>query len=203
MARVMVLGAADLRQALGVLSQRVFNDAVRPGLRDGAKVLAEAVRSEIVSSFASDGDAPHLADAVKVRAQKRRRRGMVAFVVLTGSREELGIPKTTKSGTPRGYYPAALNFGWAWSRGPGKRRIGRRKVADGTDRGGVSAALGERLRAAEVGTKTVPANPFMERAFARAKEPALAAVNARVRERLKEMRVKAGGGPTGPAEVPA
>lgn len=181
-----VIGAAELRSALAVLPQKLLGQVMRPALRAAAKVMADGVRHEIQATFDPEGGPGpgHLADTIRVRAQKRKR-GSVGMVVLTGTKAELGIPERTRSGDPRGYYPTSLQYGWRWSR-KSLARYRRARKRSGTDLGGLSA-----VAAAEFGTKTIPANPFMTRAFSRSKPAALQVIEVEVNRGLATLKKKA------------
>lgn len=103
-----VTGVDQLLKVLQQMPAKLRNKALRPAVRDGAKlVLAKA--KELVPVDADGHQLPggkHLRDTLKVRANPGKKRGEISLRVMTGTREELGIPATEK-----GYYPFALEYG--------------------------------------------------------------------------------------------
>lgn len=103
-----VTGVDPLLKVLQQMPAKLRNKALRPAVRDGAKlVLAKA--KELVPVDADGHQLPggkHLRDTLKVRANPGRKRGTIEFRIFTGTRAELGIPSTEK-----GYYPFALEYG--------------------------------------------------------------------------------------------
>ena len=103
-----VTGLDPLLRKLSSLPTRVQGKVVRPAARDGTKIVAEEVKRLVpvdADGHQLDGG-QHLRKTIKVRAVKGRRRGSINYKVMTGTREELGIPAGEK-----GYYPAALEYG--------------------------------------------------------------------------------------------
>lgn len=103
-----IAGIDPLLAKLSALPTKVQGKVVRPAAREGTKMVAEAVKEMVPVD--ADGHqlegGKHLRDTIKVRAVKGRKRGRIAFKVMTGTRQELGIPAGEK-----GYYPAALEYG--------------------------------------------------------------------------------------------
>jgi HK97 gp10 family phage protein len=107
-----VTGIDELLVKLRALPPKVQGKVVRPALRQGTKTVADMAK-QIVPVEADGHQLPggkHLRDTIKVRAVPGRKRGEIALRVVTGTREELGIPPLEK-----GYYPFALEYGsLAW-----------------------------------------------------------------------------------------
>ena len=186
---ITVIGEEELQKAFGVLPVKLRNRIMRPSLRRGAYVVAEAMEAEARAALTKSGSpAPHLAEFFHVRARKTRRVGSVGIVIWTGRKSELEIPETTKDGQPRGYYPTAIEYGWRPSRrGTARKRQKLRATLKkhGTDRGGITAATFAQL---ELGSRAVPANPFMHRAIDASKTAAFDAIAAEAAERLAKLQ---------------
>lgn len=187
---VQIEGYEKAARALEALPLKLQRKVLRPAMRDGAKVIATAATREALTSFGSANPAPHLADTIRVRAG-RGKRGEIRLVVTTGKRSELDIPELTKSGTPRGYYPTALEFGWtpglnrrselnrladSLRASPGSRRIKR----------GSSAAAALRAAKRSLDARKVPGNPFMLRAFNASAAAAKEAIGQGIGNRIQE-----------------
>lgn len=175
---VYVLNADEVVRSLEVLPARLRAKILRPALEAGADVIAAAIQAEAPRHLGK------LAATITSRKRKKRRVGSVGWVVwIGGTRDQLGVPATTKQGTPRGYYPAAINYGWK------PRRRGRRRISKAamslTAKGRARLAL-----EAEFGTRRVPANPYVTRGFQMAKAQALAVIEAKVKEGLVKMLSK-------------
>lgn len=103
-----VEGVDPLLNRLKELPAKIRNKHLRQSMRKGGKtVLAKA--KELVPVDADGHQLPggkHLRDTLKLRTVKARRRGEMSFRVMTGTRQELGIPSDEK-----GYYPFALEYG--------------------------------------------------------------------------------------------
>ena len=103
-----VTGVEQLLKVLQQFPPKLQKQALRPAMRDGSKIVAAKVR-EFVPVDADGHQHPggkHLRDTIKVRANPGRKRGVIEFRVMTGNREELGIPANDPT-----YYPNALEFG--------------------------------------------------------------------------------------------
>jgi HK97 gp10 family phage protein len=187
-----VIGVPELQQAFALLPTKIQGKVLRPGLRAGAKVFRDAVEAEAPRRTGA------LATHVHVRASKRRKNGNVGMIVITGTREELGIPEETKAGTPRGYYPTAIQYSYRHGRGPSTRFDGfmhDRKTGEVLlDKSGQPRKRYRRLSDEEFGSKRIPANPFMTRAFEGSKQDAIDAVSAEISRRIADLTTKAVGG---------
>lgn len=103
-----VTGVDPLLKRLTELPKKLRNKHLRKSMRKGGKtVLAKS--KELVPVDADGHQLPggkHLRDTLKLRVAKPRNRGEISFKVMTGTRQELGIPADEK-----GYYPFALEYG--------------------------------------------------------------------------------------------
>lgn len=181
-----VLGLGDVEAQFAHLPEAIQARILTPALRAGAKVFQAAAVSEAPRFTGA------LAEHFTVRSMSSRRKGVVKLAVLTGKKSDLGIPETTKSGAPRGYYPTAIMYGWHPGNRAGSKRIQKVAVYNtrGRKKGDVYEAW-QRLSAAEFGTRKVPPNPFMRRAFEASKSAALAAVAAAMRQQIPRVLEKA------------
>jgi hypothetical protein len=103
---IRVLGDKALSKALRQLPDKVERRVLRTAMRSAFKTTLERARSLVpVQSGA-------LKRSLKLRARRGGRR-RIAFAVFSGGRGELGLPERTKAGRTRGYYPAAIEFGWS------------------------------------------------------------------------------------------
>lgn len=94
-----LIGDKKLARKFDKMPKRVQGRTVRRGLRAGAKLIqASALR--LVPE-----DTGALAGTIKVRSG-RRRRGRINMIIVTGTRDELGID----SADPY-YYPAVVEYG--------------------------------------------------------------------------------------------
>lgn len=171
-----VEGSADLMRAFDALPASFQAKVLRPALRAGAKAVLPVVEREAPRFSGA------MAQSFGVRSAGNSRRGLVRFVVASGTKAELHIHETTKAGTPRGYYPTAIQYGWRMGRNALRRLRRRRATFDrfgSAESQAASLMRQESFRAAEnaeFGTKFHPANPFMSRAFASSQAAASAAV---------------------------
>jgi len=94
-------GDKELRRKLDQLSPRVERKVLAKVQRRALKRMRAAARA------AAPVRTRALRRSIKTKIVKRRRRGVVALQVRTGTRSELGIPESAT-----GYYPAALEYGW-------------------------------------------------------------------------------------------
>jgi len=102
---IRVLGDKKLSKAMRKLPDKVERKVLRKAMRTAFKTtLARAKAKVPVRSGA-------LRRSLKLRARRGGRR-RIAFAIFAGGNEQLGVPAKTKSGRPRGYYPAAIEFGW-------------------------------------------------------------------------------------------
>jgi len=98
-----LLGDAELKRALDSLPKTLRNQAIRLALRQEAEPVRDLAKTLVSAQSTRTG---RLARSLKIRA-RRQRRGIIGVNILTGTREELGIPPNAT-----GYYPAAIEFGW-------------------------------------------------------------------------------------------
>lgn len=188
-----VLGLGDVEAQFAHLPEAIQARILTPALRAGAKVFQAAAVA------AAPRFTGALAEHFTVRSLSSRRKGVVKLAVLTGKKSDLGIPETTKSGAPRGYYPTAIMYGWR----PGNRArhvadVKRARFDGFSKEAGRVVRKGEvigqgfrRLSVAEFGTRKVPPNPFMRRAFEASKSAALAAVADAMRQQIPRVLEKA------------
>lgn len=94
-------GFAALKHDLATLSNRVANRVVDEALEAGAEIIATEARNT------APVDEGRMAESIAVAKSKFNRKGKRAFIVKTGTREELGIDPKDKY-----YYPAAVEFGY-------------------------------------------------------------------------------------------
>lgn len=178
---VSVLGVPETAARLRALPLKLQRKIIRPSMRDGAKVIATAAAAEARATLTkSASPPPHVADTIKVRAGKAKRRGDIRLIVVTGGRAELGIPDQTKAGQERGYYPTAIEYGWTPN--VNRRRLARLLRSEGRSRGVIDAIQNKLVR-----DKKVPGNPFMGRALDRSRDQAISAIAAGVSKRIEDM----------------
>ena len=92
-------GFEDVIKIFETLDEKMKKKALRPALRDGAKVIQkDAKRRAHKRSGANRKN-------IKVRAMKRSRT-QFGYMVRTGTRKELGIPEDEEY-----YYPAVEEYG--------------------------------------------------------------------------------------------
>lgn len=163
-----VLGLPEVEKVFNLLPAKIQRRALKPALKAGAMIF----KGSLIAN------APHrtgrLAGNFDVKAM-RTRKGRVGWNVYPPYKSELGIPDRTKAGGYRGYYPYAIEYGWYPGGKPGSR-----SKNPGRGKRGARGAAFVPLEAVEFGTKKVPANPFMHRAFSTVE----GAVVARVAEEL-------------------
>lgn len=169
-----VLGLTDVMRTFDALPEKIQRKALRPALRAGAKIFKESLIA------AAPFDTGALAGSFSIRPF-RSRKGRVGFRVDPGTKAELNIPKDTKSGAPRGYYPFAIEYGWR----PGNRSLSKRVAV--TRKDGSAVGTWKRLTDAEFGTRKVPANPFMHRAFSTAEAIVIEVVGEELAMRLGKL----------------
>lgn len=211
---ISVLGMADFEADWNAIPDKIQAGPLRKALRAGARLFETAI---VATAPRASG---RMAETIEVKAKPQARKGIIRMVVLTGTREALGIPYRTKRGAPRGYYPMSIEYGWFPSNvgrtEAAKRRSNflaraRRHGVDaytGRDidgaivtgsRNGHSYDFGKRLqrilavrdRKAELGGHRVAANPFMRRAFEQTKAAALDVIAATLRAEVPKAIEKA------------
>lgn len=94
-----ITGIEDVKKMFEALPLAVQKKALRPALRKGAKITLEKAKQLCPAKSGK------LRKSLKVRAIKRNRKG-IGVVVITGTRQELGIKPDDKS-----YYPFSLEYG--------------------------------------------------------------------------------------------
>lgn len=109
---IQVTGVDELLRKMQSLPRKLQGKILRPAVRSETKLVADKAKS-LVPVDADGHQLPggkHLRDTIKVRANPSRKRGEISLRVMTGTRQELGIPAGEK-----GYYPFALEYGsLAW-----------------------------------------------------------------------------------------
>jgi HK97 gp10 family phage protein len=102
---IRVLGDKNLTKAMRKLPDKVERKVLRKAMRTAFKTTLDRAKARVpVGSGA-------LKRSLKLRA-RRGGRNRIAFAIFSGGKDVLGVPAKTKSGRPRGYYPAAIEFGW-------------------------------------------------------------------------------------------
>ncbi len=97
---ISLLGDKALQRKLDALPNKLAKKVMRQALREGARpVLASAKANAPVLTG-------RMKKSLKLRAMKARR-GNFGVVIMTGTREQLGIDPKDKS-----YYPFAVEFGF-------------------------------------------------------------------------------------------
>ncbi len=178
---ISILGQSEAFRAFDALPMKLQALPLRQALRAGAKVFLAAVKAE------APRDSGTMAENFYLHQSSSMKKGVVSVTVQAGKKDDLDIPEFTKAGTPRGYYPVAIEYGWRPSNRPLAR--GRRRHLQGLDSFGIIRAGVHRAKveAVEFGTARVPANPFMHRAFESAFAEAQAAVAAELTARVEAM----------------
>lgn len=98
-----VVGADELEQAFLQLEKKDRRRFLRKALREAFKPVLREIRA------AAPRDRGILARKIKLRATKRSR-SAIGVKIETGTREQLGIPKSEGTKLP-GYYPAHVELG--------------------------------------------------------------------------------------------
>lgn len=96
---VSILGDAALTKVFQGLERKVAGKVLRPALRVAAKRIRDVARANA---------APGLTGATSehIRVKGSSKKGRLAVQVVTGSREDMGIPADAKY-----YYPSAVELG--------------------------------------------------------------------------------------------
>lgn len=181
-----LLGVSEAFAIFDQLAPRVQLKALKPALAAGAEVMKRQV----------EADAPRFTGAMAthfhVFNSSSARKGVVTYAVGAGFKSELGIPETTKAGSPRGYYPTSIEYGWHPGNKTGSKRV--TVVAARSNqwhKKGETYEAWKRLTHAEFGTMKVPANPFMFRAFHTSRSAAISAIAAELTTRIERMQASA------------
>lgn len=98
-ARLELKGFEELGKAFDSLEPQMQKKALRPALRAGARVIQKAAKQKAHTHSGLN------AKWIKVKSLKRSR-GSIGVSVQTGTREQLGIPRSAK-----GYYPFSEEYG--------------------------------------------------------------------------------------------
>ncbi|MEJ2202945.1 MAG: HK97 gp10 family phage protein [Gemmatimonadota bacterium] len=102
---IRVLGDKKLTKAMRKLPEKMERKVLRKAMRTAFKTTLERAKARVpVHSGA-------LKRSLKLRSRRGGRR-KIAYAIFSGGKDQLGVPSKTKSGRPRGYYPAAIEFGW-------------------------------------------------------------------------------------------
>lgn len=169
---ISILGLPALEQMFRTLPVTLQSKCLRPALRAAAKDLKAAVQA------AAPRASGRMAASFGIRARKRSRTG-IGIDVVTGTRAELGIPVNRKDGGPRGYYPAAVEFGTKKARPRAARRMAR-----------LRARFGNNLSASQVefGTRTQPPRPFIRPTVDRLRGALIQKIGAVLSERVNAIK---------------
>lgn len=122
-------GDAALRRAFDSLTSDQAKKNIRNAMRAAMKAhVLPAAKANALSMFGHRTVVPvvrkentkrkrsvsvHLADTIKVRAVKSKKRSVLGIAVSAGTRKELGLSDED------GYYPFALEYGWVMRRKKG------------------------------------------------------------------------------------
>lgn len=136
-----VLGLPELDKRLDELEKNTAMKAVRPALRDGMKAIRPFVLALVPVRTGA------LVRTIKVRAAKRKR-GRVGAVIVTGTREQLGIPADSPW-----YYPAHVELGTEKAPAHSFMRAGLH-AGESAGMAAVAATLWKKLEALGVGAST-------------------------------------------------
>lgn len=166
---ITVTGDEALVRAFDALDEAVQKKALRRAARAVGKDIATLARSKVRRLSG------RLAASIKVKALPRKR-GVVGIRVVTGSAQELGIPKTPGTKVP-GYYPMHLEKGLP-AGGRRQRQNLRRQALE-----------------TEVGTRGQPARPYLRPALDELREPGLRKLGEVLWEEVRAA-AKAGAGAT-------
>lgn len=127
-----VLGVPELDKRLDELERGAAMKVVRPALRAGMKAVLPFVLA-LVPQLTGN-----LARSIKLRALKRKK-GRVGIEIVTGTRDQLGIPADSPW-----YYPAHVELGTEHAPATSFMRAGL-KSGQGSALAAVTAKLWERL----------------------------------------------------------
>lgn len=179
-----LLGVPEVEKAFQVLPFKFQRQVLSQSIRDGAKLLQYAVVQ------AAPVDSGALRDTIRVRSAKVRSSLGVGMVVITGKREELGIPEKTRLGSPRGYYPASIEYGW---HPVGRGQVGSKletRIAKRNSRyhkQGETYTVWRRLKDAEFGSARTPGTAFMSETFHSMKDEVISTIAAGVTRRMNDL----------------
>lgn len=102
---IRVLGDKKLEKAMRKLPDKVERKVLRKAMRQAFKTTLARAKAQVPVRSGT------LRRSLKLRSRRGGRR-RIAFAIFAGGKEQLGVPEKTKDGRPRGYYPAAIEFGW-------------------------------------------------------------------------------------------
>jgi len=107
--------------------------------------------------------------------------------VATGDRKALGIPETRKNGWPRGYYPAAVEFGTKKGRRVrGKKAFKRRRIR--SQRMAELLAASDGVYLSEFGGSKQPPRPFIRPTVERLRGALIQKIGAVLSERVNALK---------------
>jgi len=115
---IALIGDKELERRLNAFESNVSKRLLKNAMKHAMKPALQAIKARVPV------DTGRLRDSLKIVAWtgKRRQRGKFGFKVVTGTREELGIPEGAK-----GYYPFAVEAGHytarSWILGSGGKRV--------------------------------------------------------------------------------
>jgi hypothetical protein len=135
---ISILGLESVSRALDRLPDKVQRRVVRPAIRKATKKN----QTEIVQSLSGIPVKPdtgrYLTAMADPRAMRmiKSRTGLIGYVILMPTRDQLGIPQDTAD-RKYGYYPFVLEYGSARlpARAPIRSTVNRRENADKVDMG--------------------------------------------------------------------
>lgn len=155
---ITVTGDKELIAAFDALDEAVQKKALRRAARAVGKDIVALARSKVPKLSG------RLAASIAVKALPRKR-GVVGVRVMTGTAQQLGIPKTPGTKVP-GYYP-------------------------------MHQERGLKPKETELGTRKLPARPYLRPALDELREPGLAKLGAVLWEEVQaaaKARASAGAG---------
>ena len=168
---ISIIGMPELERLFKTLPATVQGKALRPALREAAKDLRGQLK---LIPYRKSG---RLAASFTIRAMKRSRTG-IGIDVNTGTREQLGIPASRKDGGPRGYYPAALE----WGRKPNAKKR-HNKASRGKFREGKAPTVAD----VEFGNRGQAPRPFIRETVARMRAALIAKVGSVLTEKINTL----------------
>lgn len=168
---ISMLGDKALSEALAALPDNLERKVLTRAMRDGGKFLLTLTQAAApVSTDPRDTHRGRLKATLKLRPL-RRRKGRVGVAIQTGTREELGIVAVTR-----------ISFEGSGS----GLRVKRGKT---TSYYPAHVELGHKT---ELGTRTVPPNPYMRGPLHSAREAVLAVIRQSVDAGIERELTKAG-----------
>lgn len=179
---ISMLGDKELSAALAALPDNLERKVLARAMRDGGKFLLTLTQAAApVSTDPKDPHRGRLKATLKLRTL-RRRKGRVGVSIQTGTREELGIVAQA----------AARAKSRATSRRGLERGVLRHFQAGLRGYYPAHVELGHKT---ELGTRTVPPNPYLRGPLHSAREAVLAVIKQSVDAGIERELVKASGTP--------